>query len=363
MKAGCAPIPAGDRGLVLANNGRLLFQRFDFRRLRPVGAPVALGAASGSDASVGQPLATASRNGVLARPDERLPNTQLVWVSRSGNPVGVLPLPEGRYEKHYFSPDGTRLLVERRDSPTTVDLWMVDLPDGTARRFTQGSQSRIGGRPSWSPDGRRIAFSSNRKGRTNIYQRGADEAAEEELLFESDGQFKEVFSWSRDGRYIVFGQAAPTTGWDLWLLPLGDSRRPIPYLHSRANELAGTISPNGRWIVYSSDASGRMEIYVRSFPAPGVEQLVSHQLGEGYWTRDGRELLIPRTREKQIWSVPVETTPTFRAGEPRMLFREHPGALWIDAHPDGHRFLESIPVENDPPSIVVDLNFLSRIGP
>jgi serine/threonine protein kinase/Tol biopolymer transport system component len=363
MKAGSAPIPAGDKGLVLANNGRLFFQRFDYRRLKPVGAPVALGVATGSDASVGQPLATASRNGVLARPDEALPNTRLVWVDRSGNRLGALPLPAGRYEKHYFSPDGTRLLVERRDSPTTVDLWMVDLPDGTARRFTQGSQSRIGGRPSWSPDGRRIAFSSNREGRTNIYQRGADEAAEEHLLFESDGQFKEVFSWSPDGRYLIFGQAAPRTGWDLWLLPVGSSpQAPIPYLHSVANEVSGRISPDGRWMVYSSDASGRVELYVRSFPAPGVEQLVSHELGDGTWRRDGRELLIPRTREKQIWSIPVEIGPTFRAGAPRMLFREHPGALWVDVHPDGHRFLESIPVDGEPPTIVVDLNFLSRIG-
>lgn len=364
MRAGCAPICAGKQGVILASNGRLMLQKFDYRRLRPVGAPVALGTAPISDVSVGQPLASASMNGVLAQLNQSLTNTQLVWRDRSGRRTGLLSLPEGRYENLYFAPDGNRLLAERRDSPTMVDLWMIELPLGEARRFTYGSQSRIGGQPTWSPDGNRIAFSSNREGKTNIYQRLADEAGEEELLFRSNGQFKEVNCWSPDGRYLVFEQADPVTGWDLWLLPMEGKREPIPYLRTRFKEAAASVSPDGRWLAYSTDATGRVEVYVRSFPKPGVEHLVSHAPGRAVWSKGGRELLVLHSRDDQIWSVPISTTPTFRAGTPRALFREPAGVVWLTPTPAGDRFLESSPVGKiEPPTITVDLNFAGRAEP
>jgi len=303
-------------------------------------------------------------NGVLARPDQILTNTELVWLDRSGRRKGVLSPPEGRYERLYIAPDGKRLLAWRRDSPTAVDLWMIELPLGEARRFTYGSQSRIGGQPTWSPDGSRIAFSSNRAGRTNIYQRRVDEAGEEELLYRADGQFKEVNSWSPDGRYLVFEQADPVTGWDLWLLPMEGKREPIPYLKSRFREAAASVSPDGRWLVYSTDATGSVEVYARSFPKPGIEHLVSHAPGFGVWSKDGKEILVLRSNDETIWSVPISTTPTFRAGTPRALFRESPGILWLTPAPAGDRFLESSPVGTiEPPTITVDVNFAERIKP
>jgi Tol biopolymer transport system component len=357
MTAGCAPVCAGAMGLILASNGRLMLQGFDYRRLKPVGAPVALGRAPFSNVSVGQPLASASTNGVLVYLSESLANTNLAWVDRTGRRGGVLPLPAGRYERMYFAPDGRRLLAERRDSPTTVDLWMIDLVQGKSTRFSQGSQSRMGGAPAWSPDGRRIAFSSNRAGRTHIYQRFVDEAREETLLYGSTGQFKEVNEWSSDGRYLVFEQADPVTGWDLWLLPMDRKREPIPYLRSRFNEAAGRVSPDGKWLVYSSDATGKTEVYVRSFPQAGAEHPVSNSPGRGVWSSDGREILIEHTKDGRVWSVPVTTTPTFKAGTPRLLFRQRPGTLWLRSTPRGDRFLESTPItNNEPPSITVDLS-------
>ena len=361
MSASCAPVSAGKKGLILASGGRLMFQKFDYHRLRPVGAPVALGPAPASDASVGQPLASASMTGVLVQPNEPLTNTRLLWLDRSGQRTGELPVPEGRYERLFFAPDGRQLIAERRHSPTAVDLWMIDLGRGEARLFTQGSQSRIGGRPVWSPDGKRIAFSSNRLGRTNIYQRFTNEAGEEEPLYQSNGLFKEVDSWSPDGRFLVFEQADPVTGWDLWLLPIDGKREPIPFLRSRFDEFAASVSPDGHWLAYITNATGKYEVYVRSFPNPGVEHLASDFPGAAFWSKEGRELLVLAT---WIRSVPVSTSPPFRAGPGRTLFRGPPEALWITPVPKGDRFLASLPVENsEPPTITVDLNLPERVRP
>src|SRR5262245_54963221 len=214
------------------------------RSLAPAGAPVAVGLAPFSDVSVGQPLASSSGNGVLAYLDTPLTSTHLVWVDRTGRAMGTLTVPDGRYESFFFAPDGRKLLAARRDSPTTVDLWLIDLARGEARRFSQGSQSRLGGKPVWSPDGSQIAFNSNRSGRTYIYKRLVSETGEEQLLYQSSGQFNEVLCWSPDGRYLVFQQASPATGWDLWLLPVNGGGKAIPYLRTRFNDYAASISPD-----------------------------------------------------------------------------------------------------------------------
>ena len=361
MSAGCAPIVVGERGVVVASNGRLMFQKLSDRPLRPAGASIALGPAPFSDVSVGQPLASSSRNGVLAYLGVPLTSTRLDWLDRAGRAVGTLAAPEGRYESLYFAPDGRKLLAGRRDSPTSVDLWLIDLDREEARRFSQGSQSRLGGKPVWSPDGSQIAFNSNRSGRTYIYKRLATETGEEQLLYQSQGQFNEVLCWSPDGRYLIFQQASPATGWDLWMLPLDRPGTAIPYLRSRFNEYAASISPDGRWLVYTTDASGKAEVYVRSFPSPGVEHLATNLHAQAYWSKNGRELIV-QDGEGRVWSVPVSMVPTFRAGKPQFLFQRRPEGLCVASTPAGDRFLESSPAADEPANIAVDVNFLARVG-
>jgi Tol biopolymer transport system component len=286
-------------------------------------------------------------------------------LDRSGKRHGSLPLPEGRYERFFLAPDRQRMLAERRTSPTNVDLWMIQLEGGQATRFTHGSQSRIGGWPVWSPDGSRIAFSSNRRGTTNIYQRLTNGAGEEELLYESGGQFKEVHGWSPDGRYLVFAQSDPVTSWDIWLLSLEGERKPIPYLRTRFGEVDCSISPDGKWMAYTSDATGRAEVYVRSFPTPGSEYLITNAGGDHpVWSSDGEELLILNPLlDHSVWSVPVSTVPTFKAGTPRLLFRSRADELWLSSTPECDRFLQSIPeADAEPATIAVDLNWPAQIG-
>jgi Tol biopolymer transport system component len=363
MSAGAAPTCAGEHGLIFASSGRIMCQKFDYRRLETVGEPIALGPATSSDVSVGQHLAIASLNGVLVQPSEDLSRTELVWLDRAGRRQGIVPVPEGRYERLHFAPDGRRLLAERRDSPTTVDLWLIEIDRGHARRITERSQSRIGGTPVFSPDGSRIAFSSNRAGRTGIYQRRVDGAREEEFLHASSGQFNEVFSWSPDGQYLIFGRADPLTQWDLWLLPLEGKREPIPYLRTRFSENSGVVSPDGRWMAYSTDVTGKVEVYVRSFPTAGAEILASNAAGNGAWATASDELIILRTDDRMVYSVPVSTASTFGVGKPKALFRARQDVLWITSTPAGDRFLAAIPAGTvEPATITVDLNWPAQVG-
>ncbi|HET9253209.1 MAG TPA: protein kinase [Candidatus Eisenbacteria bacterium] len=363
MRAGCAPTVAGNLGVVVAHAGRLMLQGFDFDRLAPKESPVAIARVPFTNESVGQPLASASSNGIIVHLNQPMSPTKLNLLDRSGRSRAVVPLPAGRYEAGYHSPDGKRLLAQRRDSPTSVEIWLVDLVRGQSRRFTVGPQSRFGGAPAWSPDGKRIAFSSNRDGRTNIYERLVDEAGEERLLYESDGQFKEVNTWSPDGEYLVFEQAGAHTGWDLWLLPMKRKEGAIPYLTSRHGEYGGGVSPDGRWLAHSNYVDGRMEIYVRSFPEPGAEVRLFEGDGRAYWTRDGREILISHTGDGWIWSIPVRTHPTFQAGAPTRLFRAHKDAHWIHPAPSGDQFVEVRPEAGaEPASITVHVNVPKPYG-
>ena len=362
LRSAGAPVCAGSDMLILASNGRLVAQRFDFGSLKSMGAPISLGPMTSSDASVGERLASASMNGVLIQPTGALANTRLVWLDRHGKQRGALAIPEGRYEKMLFSPDGRRLLVVRRSSAAAVDLWVIDLAKGLATRLTAKSQPRIGGYLAWSPDGSRVAFSSNRDGPTNIYQKLVSQAADEELLYRSSGQFKEVDAWSPDGRYLLFGQADPVSSWDLWLLPMQGEGKPIPYLRSTFGEVAGSISPDGRWAAYASDETGKPQIYVQPFPRPGDKHLISAEGGwRAFWSKDGKELVFIGL-DGTIWLVPVVTSPTFKAGAPRRLFKLRGDALWLAATPELQRFLESIPAGEVASTISVVLNWQADAG-
>jgi dipeptidyl aminopeptidase/acylaminoacyl peptidase len=362
LVSGAAPVCAGDENLIVASNGRLMCQRFDFRAMKPLGEPVALGPSTVTDVSVGERLASASMNGVLIQPSAAIDNTQLLWLDRSGRSHGELAIPPGRYEKLLFSPDGGRLLAVRRSSATHVGLWMIDVMREQATPLSSDSQSRIGGYLAWSPDGNRVAFSSNRSGPTNIYQKLTNEPAPETPLYQSPNQFKEVDSWSPDGRFLCFSETDRITGWDVWLLPVEGERPPVPYLRESLNQNSGTFSPDGRWLCYASDETGRSEIYVQSFPTPGTKHVIT-TTGAEYprWSRDGREIFFQW--DNAVWAVPARTSPVFEARAPRRLFGFRRDALWITPTPDHQRFVESVPVTGGTLStITVVLNWRAGLG-
>jgi dipeptidyl aminopeptidase/acylaminoacyl peptidase len=211
----------------------------------------------------------------------------------------------------------------------------------------------------WSPDGSRIAFSSNRLvgGGTDIYQKVSSGDGVEELLLRPGAT---VFptDWSTDGRFILYQALDTRTNYDLWALPLEGERKPITLVQTAFSETFGRLSPDGRWLAYTSDESGRLEVYVRPFLRPGGAQLISTRGGmQPVWRRtDGNELFY-LSPERRVMSVSVQSdASTFRASVPRALFDEPVGGDSYAVSRDGQRFLinTALPEASAPIQIVLN---------
>ena len=269
--------------------------------------------------------------------------SQLTWLDRTGRPAGAVGA-VGYLTTPRLSHDGRRVAVGILDARAGFgDIWIHDLARNTSTRFTfdpAGENS-----PHWSPDDSRIVFSSTRKGAGDLYVKNSAGTANEEPLLVSTA-LKVPQDWSRDGRTILYQENDPRakTLWDLWTYSI-DDRKSKPFLRSPFNEVQGRFSPDGRWIAYVSNESGREEVYVVAFPEPGGKWQISTAGGRApTWTRGGREIVY-RSAADEILSVEVETEPTFQAGIPKALFKAHippGGGRPYDVTPDGERFLVNL---------------------
>jgi Tol biopolymer transport system component len=260
------------------------------------------------------------------------------------------------------------------------DIWVLDLDrNGVATRFT--SAPREDTNPTWSPDGRRIAFSSLRNGVFDLYVKAANGTGEEEVLLRSDKE-KFVNHWSRNG-YLLYttGDPAAATKADLWVLPVDGDRTASPFVQTRFNEYQGQFSPDGQWVAYVSDESGRPEVYVQPFPASshgGERVTISNGGGaQPRWRPDGKELFYV-SNSQSIMAVDVITSRPFKAGVPRQVVDANvfvsldrtavagdpaSGFRW-DVSASGQRFLVITNPQGEPPaaSINVELNWQARLG-
>jgi dipeptidyl aminopeptidase/acylaminoacyl peptidase len=237
--------------------------------------------------------------------------------------------------------------------------WLLDIGRGTLTRLTfEGSYN---GGTAWTPDGKRIAFGSDRAGPRNLFWQLADGSGGAERLTTSEVA-QVASAWSSDGQTLAFEQGAAGTGFDLWLFRPGD-RKAWPFLQTRFNEIAPQFSPDGRWLAYASDESGRYEIYVQPYPGPGGKWPISTEGGtEPVWARNGE--LFYRHGEK-LMVVETATHPSFSASNPRELF-EKPYATYgtepdYDVTADGQRFLFSKAGEGAPTEISVVLNWTEEL--
>jgi eukaryotic-like serine/threonine-protein kinase len=325
--------------LVYVREQTLMAQPFDVKALELSGEPFPLAENLGTDA-VGLAHFSASLTGVLVHRAGEASNRQLVWVDRSGKELGTVGDP-ARYGSTWSSPDGKRLAYDVADARSArSDLWIRDLSRGVSSRFT--FDPKDDSEPLWSPDGRSIVFSSNRGDAMNLYVKDASGTSEEELLYESKEE-KYATDWSRDGGHVLVMSRGAETTWDIWALPMKGERKPFPVVKTRFTELFATFSPDGRYIAYQSNESGRAEIYVQEFPQARSKWQVSTEGGsEPYWRADGRELYY-RSPDARIMAVPVEGGATFTAGTPNPLFRARIASLIVRTHyrptPDGQRFL------------------------
>jgi Tol biopolymer transport system component len=368
MSAQAAPIYAEPGYLLYAQGDRIIAQRFNLSGLRLAGQKITLGEAPPFTSFTGAPVLSASVNGVLAHPAVDPPDMELEWLDRTGRSMGAIGLPGGCFFSPSLSPDDRKVALGRLNSMSNWDLWSLDLERAIPTRLTFDGRAVAGpGVASswfWSPDSKRIAYMRSRAAGGDVYQVPASGTGKPEPLVESDVVFKAPMAWSPDGKYLVFSQNDGETGWDLWLLPLTGDRKPRPYLRTPFDEITASISPDGRWLAYDSDESGTPEIYVRSFPEPGEKHRVSNWGGTyAQWSRDGRELVIFTFGmfffgSGPVYSVDVETNPTFKAGTPRLLFRPRQDLLGLTATSDLKRFIVAVPVPGaPPPSVTVTLNW------
>ena len=350
--------PSGDAsggagGLIYGRDSALLAQPFDAGRLELTGEPFLLSDKVGSDSVyIDYSTFSVSNNGVLVfDPNLKRQRRQYRWVDRRGQPINSLDMATGDFGP-WLSPDEKRFVADRIDPQTsTYDLWLCNISGAAAARFTFDPASDFN--PVWSPDGSRIVWASTRdSGVANLYQKASSLDGEESLLLKSD-YIKIPTDWSRDGRYIIYHQIDPKTKVDVWVLPAAASGEAKPLVRTEANEAAGTLSPNGRWLAYVSDVSGRFEVYVQSFPEGGGKQQVSTG-GGAYprWRQDGRELFY-YAGDGKLMAVQVRSGVSFEVGAAAPLFEFRAGTLLTNLAPyavtaDGQRFLINAVVDTEP---------------
>jgi len=261
--------------LLFIREGTLVAQPFDSKSGQPLGEvfPVAEGVSFSNNALNLAPV-TVSENGVLLFASGGSGrSSQIAWFDRAGKLLSPVGAP-GDVFTPSISPD-EKMIAFSRQTGGTADIWLRDMARGTDTRFTSDTSGNY--EPSWSPQGDRIVFVSNRGGVFNLYQKAASGSGQDELLL-STANIKRADQWSRDGRYIVYSEIDPKTKSDIWVLPA--DRKPIPFLRTEFNELHGQISPNSRWMAYTSDESGQREVYVRPFPASEGLSRISTAGGE-----------------------------------------------------------------------------------
>jgi Tol biopolymer transport system component len=232
--------------------------------------------------------------------------TRLAWFDRSGKEIGAIG-DRADYGDVEISPDGTQVTVSRLDPGTGRDIWIFDLARGIPTRFTADPADEYAS--VWSPDGSQIIFNSRRQGHLDLYRKASSGAGSEETLL-VDVADKSPMSWSADGEIVLFNTGNVSivgNQVDLWALPLMGDRKPFPVVNSAFNEARGRLSPDGRWIAYTSDESGQTEIYVTPFPSRAGKWRVSTAGGNWpRWGRDGNEIFFLSADSTHLMSARVD---------------------------------------------------------
>jgi Tol biopolymer transport system component len=357
-------LPAGERKPLLHGaygryvpSGHLLYIQeatlfavpFDVGRLALAGVsvPVLEGVTAAENTAAAQ--FAASDSGTLAYLPGRTVNSDppISWIDRARKTMPLVAKPMN-WSNPQFSPDGSRLAIDVVE--TSPDIWVYDVPRETLSRLTFNESGEA--KPVWTPDGHRIAFSSNRDPRTgaNLYWQRADGAGESQRLTTSERN-QLPGSWHPSGKYLAFSQENPVTNPDIWILPMeGDEAsgwkpgQPTVFLNSPANENEPMFSPDGRWLAYQSNESGRPEVYVRPFPGPGGKWEVSSG-GGAYptWSRARPELFFMNGNQQILAATYTVDGDSFKANRAELVSDARigirPRQRSFNVHPDGNRFV------------------------
>ena len=352
--------------LLFERDGRVFAVPFDPQRLEITGQAVpVLDGVKTSPNSGAADFAVSDNGSLVYLPENAYSRDGLiVWVDRKKQ-VKELAAPARHYGSPHISPDGTRIAVAIPSGSSGSDIWVYEIPHGTLTRLTFDEHSSA---PIWSPDGKRIAFATTRPTGPAILVKPADGSGAEETLVTGESLILVPTSWSSDGKFLAYWAVGSATGRDIWIAPLTGERKPQSFLQTKFNEMQARFSPDGRWIAYQSEESGRYEVYVQPFPGPGGKWQISTNGGTmPVWAQNGRELFYMSSGN--FMSVGVTTQPTFSASTPRII-ADYPPFLMgrlsngvYDVSPDDQRFLfVKANVENGPPDEVrVVLNWTEEL--
>jgi serine/threonine protein kinase len=331
--------------IVYTRDGALVAQAFDPVKRAIAGEPVTLAEQIESSGPIGLDNFSVAGDVLVYLADNV--RSEIVWKDRNGRTLGRVGSP-GAYADVTLGPDDEKLALSKSDLQEAVaDIWIVELDRDVATRFTTPVFDDVGA--VWSPDGRRVAFSSAREAPPFLHVKdlaGGDAT----ILLPSRGTLQVPNDWSPDGKSILYSDRDPTTDWDLWILPLEDERDPVPFLKTPFKERTASFSPDGSRVAYASDESGRAEIYVTTFPDGGEKRRIS--TGGGYlpyWRSDGNELYY-LSLDNRVMAVPVRWDPAFEPGGPVALFSFEPAEnayLPYDVTSDGERFIVITPAPGE----------------
>ena len=332
---------------------------FDPARLQLTGAPSPVVQGVHADWAV-WPYFTVSTSGTLAYvPGAPLDAKRLVWVDRAGA-ITPANTPAKTYDNPVLSPSGQRIAVVVREDDH--DVWTLEPDRGTSTRVT--SERGENESPVWTADGKRVVFAANKATGSALLSAAADGSDMKELMKTNTGH-RHVDSMSADGQFLAFEDIREGTGSDIWILPMNGDRKPRAFLQTKFSESGAKFSPDGRWIAYTADDSGRSEVYVRPYPGPGDKLQVSTEGGsEPVWARSGRELFVRNGRK--MLATEITTRPRLQAGATRVLFEgtfdNLPWNANYDVSADGERFLMIQPAVPDLATRVdVVINWLDEL--
>jgi serine/threonine-protein kinase len=355
--------------LLIARHGDLLSVDFDARSARARGTPSPVLQGVSGDSRSGVAYFGVARNGTLVYATGLSPQgrNEIVWVDRQGRrtPTGI---PPGVYSKVALSPDGTKVAYgEGPSGGARSDVWVADLVHGGQLQLTSDGRANS---PAWSPDGKQI-FCSTPQGDA-VVRLSADGTAAPEVVWKSPFRVPiRMDSVTPDGSTLFVTLNGLPTLADIYRIPLRGGGTPGPFIATPGSDIAGMISPNGRWIAYSAEAgigSVLGQIFVQPYPSLAGRWQVSRSGGSSpVWSRDGTELFFMGPKG-ELWSAPVRLEPTFAPGEPKPVVKlELPGSTeWGDVYdvaPDARRFLALAPYREDAsaPRIDVILGFTARL--
>ena len=258
----------------------------------------------------------------------------LAWVGRDGERSGIVPF-KNTFPKLSIGLDGETAAVGLLDPRSREsDVWTMDFSRETITRFT--THPAYDYRPVWSPDGKQIVFASNREGTMNLWVRDFPPTEPARSLQPSNNR-QYPTDWSRDGRFVVYTELDPFSNRDLWALPLTEDAEPLLLRRTEFDERQGKVSPNGKWLAFTSNESGEEEVYVQGFPQGEGSQRVSTSGGSWpSWSSEGRELYFLAS-DRNLMAVDVQPGEALRLGRARALFRL--SGRWYEPDPTSQRFL------------------------